>query len=66
MSPDLQQGKWLMDILFSKIFPGSDGHIQVVKVKFSEKEIMELIAKLSFLKCEDIVVLSCIRVGKCE
>ena len=38
-----------MDILSSKVFPGSDGHIQVVQVKFSEKEIIELIAKLSVL-----------------
>lgn len=37
-----------------KIFPGSDGHIQVVKVKVDEKEIVELITKLCFLECDDI------------
>ena len=48
----MPQGKWPLGRVL-RVFPGTDGHVRVVKIKVSEKEYTRPTSKLSPLEFDE-------------
>ena len=48
----MPRGKWPLERVL-RVFPGSDGHVRVVKLKVGEKEYTRSISKLSSLEIDE-------------
>ena len=51
-SPDMPRGKWPLGRVL-RVFPGTDGHVRVVKIKVGEKEYTRPTSKLSPLEFDE-------------